>query len=176
MRNGGDLRKLIVISAILIAATTCVAQSKKVETSLAGVNLGAPMTEVRRILGSPTRVVDTPIKDVAWPAGEREYMFVRDKIVIKVVEDYYQKPGMHTEHSSGVLGISAQGSGPVDKPLRTGLGLSLGDSVQTVRKLYGRAPQVKQHIQIHWTNGNILDIDLDSHERVSEIELSLDQE
>lgn len=170
------MRKYIVIMAILIAAITCMAQSKRVETSLAGVNLGAPMTEVRRILGTPTRVVETPIKDVAWRAGEREYMFVRDKIVIKVVEGYYQKPGMQSEHSSGVLGISAQGSGPVDKPLRTGLGLSLGDSVQTVRKLYGRAPQVKQHIQIHWNNGNILDIDLDSNGMVSQIELSLNQE
>jgi hypothetical protein len=134
------------------------------------------MTEVRRILGAPTRVVDTPIKDVAWRAGEREYHFVRDKFDIKVVEGYYQKPGMQSEHSSGVLGISVEGNGPVDKSPRTGLGLSLGDSVQTVRRLYGRAPQVKQHIQIHWTNGNILDIDLDSHERVSQIALSLNQE
>jgi len=48
--------------------------------------------------------------------------------------------------------------------------------VQTVRRLYGRAPQVKQHIQIHWTNGNILDIDLDSNGMVSEIDLNLNQE
>lgn len=170
------MRKFIVISAILVAAITCTAQSKRVETSLAGVNLGAPMTEVRRILGVPTRVVDTPIKDVAWRAGEREYYFVRDKVVIKVLEGYYQKPGMQSEHSSGVLGISVQGNGPVDKSIRTGRGLSLGDSVQTVRRLYGRAPQVKQHIQIHWTNGNILDIDLDSNGMVSEIDLNLNQE
>jgi hypothetical protein len=170
------LRKFIAISAILVAAITCTAQSKRVETSLAGVKLGVPMTEVRRILRDPARVVDTPIKDVAFRAGEREYYFARDKLVIKVVEGYYQKPGMQSEHSSGVLGISVQGNGPVDKSIKTGLGLSLGDPVESVRRLYGRAPQVKQHIQIHWTNGNILDIDLDSHGRVSQIDLSLNQE
>src|SRR5208337_5541634 len=101
MRNGGDLQKLIVIFVILVAAIPCMAKSEKVETSLAGVNLGAPIKEVRHILGVPTRVVDLPIKDVAWRAGEREYYFVRDKIVIKVLEGYYQKPEMQSEHSSG---------------------------------------------------------------------------
>lgn len=170
------MQKLIGISAILVAAVTGMGQSKRAETSLVGINLGAPMTEVRRVLGTPTRVVDTPIKDVAWRAGEREYSFDRDHLVIKVVEDYYQKPGMQSEHSSGALGISVQGNGSVDRSNKTGLGLSLGDSAQTVRRLYGRAPQVKQHIQIHWSNGNILDIDLDPHGMVSQIALSLNQE
>jgi hypothetical protein len=134
------------------------------------------MTEIRRILGVPAQVVDTPNKEVAWRAGEREYYFDRDKLVIKVVEGYYQKPGMQSEHSSGVLGISVQGNGSVNESVKTGLGLSLGDSVDTIRRLYGQAPLVKQHIQIHWNNGNILDIDLDSHGRVKQIELSLNQE
>ena len=176
MRKEKDLQKLIVISAILVAALTGTGQSKRAETSLAGISLGAPMTEVRRVLGVSTRIVDTPIKDVAWRAGEREYSFDRDHLIIKVVEDYYQKPGMQSEHSSGVLSISVQGDGPVDKSIKTGLGLSLGDSVQTIRGLYGKAPQVKQHIRIRWANGSILDIDLDSQGRVSEIDLSLNQE
>lgn len=170
------MRKFVVITVILIAAIAGECQSKKAETSLAGINLGAPMTEVKHVLGTPTRVVDTPLKDVAWRAGERQYSFDRDHLVIKVVEDYYQKPGMQSEHSSGVLGISVQGNGPVDKSIKTGLGLSLGDSAQTVKRLYGQAPQVKRHIQIHWTNGSILDIDLNSDGKITEIDLSLNQE
>jgi hypothetical protein len=170
------LQRLIVISAILAAAITGTGQSKRAETSLGGIKLGAPMTEVRRLLGTPTRVVDTPIKDVAWRAGEREYTYDRDHLLIKVMEDYYQKPGMQSEHSSGVLGITVQSNGIPDRTIKTGLGLSLGDSAETVKKLYGQAPQVKQHIQIHWANGSILDIDLNSEGRITEIDLSLDQE
>jgi hypothetical protein len=169
-------KALIVLSLMFGAVGPLPSQqTARVETSLAGVTISMPMVEVRRILGVPTRVVDTPI-EVDWIAGEREYYFDRDHLVIKVVEDYYQKPGMHSEHSSGVLGISVKGNGPVDKSIKTGLGLSLGDSAQTVRRLYGPTPQVKQHVQIHWANGNILDIDLDSHGRVAEIDLNLNQE
>jgi|HubBroStandDraft_1064217.scaffolds.fasta_scaffold10473_4 hypothetical protein len=134
------------------------------------------MTDVKRILGTPVRIVDAPTRDVAWQAGERNYYFDKDKAVIKVVEGYYQKPGMQSEHLSGVLSISIQGKGLVDRSVKTGLGLSLGDSVQTIKTLYGQAPQVGQHIQIHWANGSILDVDLDSQGRVTEIDLSLNPE
>lgn len=170
------MRKSIVISIILVAAMICMAESKKAEMSLAGVSLGAPMTEVRRMLGVPTQVVDTPVKDVTWRAGEREYSFIRGRTVIKVLEGYYQKPGMQSEHSSGVLWISVQGVGPEDKSIKTGLGLSLGDTAKTVRKLYGQARQVKNHIQIYCANGSILDIDLSSQGRIVEIDLRVDQE
>lgn len=159
--------------AILIAAVTCIAQSKRAETSLAGITIGAPLAEVRRMVGTPERIVDTPTKEVAWRAGEREYYFDMTQSEVKIVEDYYQKPGMQSEHSSGVLSISVQGN---SSSIKTGLGLSLGDSVKTINQLYGRAPLVKQHIQIHWTNGNILDIDLDPQGKVKQIELSLNQE
>ena len=170
------MQKLVVIAVVLVAAIAGACPSKRAETSLAGISLGVSMTEVRRALGTPTRVIDTPVRDVAWRAGEREYSFDRNHLVIKVVEGYYQKPGIRSEHSSGVLGISVQGDYPIDKSIKTGLGLTLGDSVQTVRRLYGQAPQVRQHIQIHWTNGSILDIDLNSEERVTGIDLSRDQE
>lgn len=170
------MQRLILISAVIAVAITGAGQSGRPETSLAGVTLGASISEVRRVLGDPTRVVDAPAKDVDWRAGERQYIFVRDHSVVKVLEGYYKKSGMQSEHSSGVVGIAVEGNGPLNKTIKTGLGLSLGDSVQTIRKLYGRVPLVERHFQIHWSNGSILDIDLDSQGKVSEIDLSLDQE
>lgn len=167
--------RYVLIISILIGCITCTAQTQSAELSLAGVHLREPLTAVEHTLGSPLHVIDTPAKDISWRAGEREYEFVRGKSIVKVFEDYYQKPGMQSEHSSGVLDISIEGKGRVGKSLRTGRGLSLGDTAATVRKLYGRAPQVKDHIQIHWNHGGILEIDLDSRGKITEIELRLDQ-
>jgi hypothetical protein len=175
-RNGGNLRKSILILTILIAPVVCTAQPKRAELSLAGVQIGAPLGKVKRILGVPMRVVDIPNSEFAWRAGEREYDFARGLLVVKVVEGYYQKPGMQSEHSSGVLSVAVQGTGSIDKSVKTGLGLTLGDSLQTIRRLYGQAPLVGKHIQIYWINGNILDIDLDSQGKVAQIELSVNQE
>ena len=166
-----------IITTILLAASFAhPAQRTRAEVSLVGITLGESLTDVEAALGSPVRVTDTPIKDVTWRAGEREYDFDRQRIVIKVFEAYYQKPGMRSEHSSGVFSISIQGIVSHRHSVTTGRGLALVDSVDTIRKLYGQAPCVNNHVQLRWANGNVLDIDLDSRGKVREIELRQEEE
>ncbi|MBZ5696846.1 MAG: hypothetical protein LAN36_15980 [Acidobacteriia bacterium] len=169
----------------------------KVESLLCGINVNwTPIARVLEKYGKPIKLPDYPNESPNPPGGgERKYEWDFESGITMVVYTMYSDKPTGTPQDPFPAGeyayaVDVKGSSPRGELGRTGRGLALGDTLDRVKRIYGPRFLLGQntltrfnYVVIQWIDprtrkedDTTMDIDFDSHGRISHIELAADVE
>jgi hypothetical protein len=145
------------------------------ETVLAGIDIArlqkAPIAKIKKLYGAPDVVDKTPT-----PPGYSE------------IEYRWERPGrnklaVRTRNEDGepehLVEIDVWGEKPTGRLGRTGQGLTLGSTLRSVERIYGKRYEVlrpgdkgrRLALWIAWDEDWSLNLDFDEHQRINHIQV-----
>jgi hypothetical protein len=161
------------------SATALVARGTP-EHLLSGVDIFGSINQVIARHGRPTRIEESSVRNVSSGAGLRTYIWVRESAELRVVAGHHidQKTGQEVE---GQIYVEVTGSRAFGDIGVTGAGLSLGDTYERAREIYGAYffwrthPEGQRFIVVEWENKTTLAITLDDKGKINRIILQPSQ-
>ena len=111
-------------------------------------------------LGPPNKFEESTSRDYPAGSGERSYEWNRDGIRLRMGTEFYTDKKAMTLVESAPIFVDIWGQHGGGKLGITGSGLSIGDDLAKVRKLYGDRFQTDPHsVTIQWKDETTLSID-----------------
>jgi hypothetical protein len=92
--------------------------------------------------------VSVDVQNAPAGSGERLYLWMKGNTKISVTTEYYVADGKEIE--SDTSAIEVIGDAPVGDIGKTGAGLSLGDTVEKAKKIYGAEFHKSQIYKTHF--------------------------
>ncbi|HEV7515184.1 MAG TPA: hypothetical protein VGR07_02685 [Thermoanaerobaculia bacterium] len=176
--------RLLVCAALALAVARLAADEipeekrarGKRETVLAGIDIAQrTLADVKKLYGPPDHIDKTPT-----PPGYSEIEYV------------WEKPGrnrlaVRTRNADGeperLVEIDVWGEKPTGRLGRTGQGLTLGRTMRSVERIYGKryevlrpADQGRLAVWLAWDEDWSLNLDFDEHQRINHIQVVKNEE
>jgi hypothetical protein len=148
------------------------------EHLLGGISIhGETVASVITRMGSPNKFEESTSQDYPSGSGERSYEWKRDGVSLRMGTEFYtdKKAMTLVESPPIVVDVSGQHGGARDD--MTGRGLSIGDDLAKVKKLYGDRFQTDPHsVTIRWKDETTLSIDFSNDGHITHMQLLASQE
>jgi hypothetical protein len=147
----------------------------KAEHLLGGISIrNDTVASVMMRMGSPEKFEESTSSDLS---GERKYEWNRDGIRLRMGTEFYTDKKAMTLVESPPIVIDIWGQSAGAKVGITGTGLSIGDDLAKVKKLYGDRFQTDPHsVTIQWKDETTLSIDFSNDGHITHMQLFASQE
>ena len=142
------------------------------EHVLSGVNVYEDnIRGVIEHLGKPNRITSSTNPDYPSGSGERSYEWNRGGIRLRVGTEFRTNASTSKAVESAPMIVDVWGD-RADTLGTTGRGLSLGDDLSAVRRIYGpRFQKYPRSIKLQWKDETTLSIDLSKTGRITHMQL-----
>jgi hypothetical protein len=148
------------------------------EHLLGGISIhGDTVASVITRMGSPDKFEESTSRDYPLGSGERSYEWNRDGIRLRMGTEFYTDKKAMTLVESPPIVVDVWGQHGGAKEGMTGRGLSIGDDLAKVKKLYGDHFQTDPHsMTIQWKDETTLSIDFSNDGHITHMQLFATQE
>lgn len=130
-------------------------------------------------LGKPDKFEDKEGSDYPKGSGERSYFWKWHGTTLRVGTEYYTDPPSHKIIESPPIFVDIWGHSATGGFSATGAGLSLGATIDSLKKIYGtrflhgkNAATLREYVTLQWNDETELDVDFDSKGRVCHMQLA----
>ena len=128
-------------------------------------------------MGQPDKFEESTSQDYPTGSGERSYEWNRDGIRLRMGTEFYTDKKAMTLVESQPIVVDIWGEHGGLKIGCTGKGLSIGDDLAKLKKLYGTRFQPDPHsITIQWEDETTLSIDFSKDGHITHMQLATSQE
>jgi hypothetical protein len=150
----------------------------KAEDLLGGVSIrNDTVASVMMRMGQPDKFEESTSRDYPIGSGERKYEWNRDGIRLRMGTEFYTDKKAMTLVESPPIVVDIWGQHGGAKVGITGSGLSIGDDLAKVKKLYGDRFQTDPHsVTIQWKDETTLSIDFSNDGHITHMQLFASQE
>jgi hypothetical protein len=150
----------------------------KAEHLLGGISIrNDTVASVMMRMGQPDKFEESTSRDYPIGSGERNYEWNRDGIRLRMGTEFYTDKKAMTLVESPPIVVDIWGQHSGGKVGIAGSGLSIGDDLARVKKLYGDRFQVDPHgVTIQWKDETTLSIDFSNDGHITHMQLFASQE
>ena len=150
----------------------------KAEPLLGGISIhNDTVASVMVRMGQPDKFEESTSRDYPLGSGERRYEWNRDGIRLRMGTEFYTDKKAMTLVESPPIVVDIWGQHGGGKLGITGSGLSIGDGLAKVKKLYGDRSQTDPHsVTIQWKDETTLSIDFSNDGHITHMQLFASQE
>jgi hypothetical protein len=143
------------------------------EHVLSGINVYTDnIVAVIKRLGKPENYTDVPLADGPAGSGERTYNWIRDGVRLRVGTQYHTGRSPIGVIESPPMIVDVWGPRTVQMIGSTGTGLSLGDKIAKIKRLYGsHFHEDTGAVTLEWKDETTLIVDFDSGGAVKHMQL-----
>ena len=128
-------------------------------------------------MGSPEKFEESTSRDYPSGSGERSYEWNRNEIRLRMGTEFYTDKKAMTLVESPPIVVDVWGQHGGAKEGMTGRGLSIGDDLAKIKKLYGDRYQTDPHsVTIQWKDETTLSIDFSNDGHITHMRLFASQE
>jgi hypothetical protein len=116
--------------------------------SLSGINVHGTIQQAINKYGRSGQVANFDVENAPAGSGERNYLWTNGNAKMSVTTEYYVKDGKEVE--STTYAIEVVGETPTGDVGKTGSGLSLGDTLEKAKRIYGATFRKSQIYKTHF--------------------------
>lgn len=143
------------------------------EINIHGDTVAAVITR----MGSPDKFKESTSRDYPSGSGERSYKWNRDGIRSRISAEVFTDKKAMTLVESPPIVVDVWGQHGGAKMGITGRGLSIGDDLAKVKKLYGNHFQTNPHsVTLQWKDETTLSVDFSNDGHITHMQLFASQE